>query len=255
MNVVVLAKYVPNPNGVPEMGSDFRLKREGVEGALDPGDEHAVEAALQFAEATGGEVTVVSMGPDVALAGVRRALSMGAHKAILVTDDALGGADALVTARVLAAACRRTGFDLVIAGVESTDGYTGTVPMTVAELLGLPSLTFARKLELTDGAIRIERQTETGYLVVECRLPAVVTVTAGANEPRYPTLKGIMQAKQKPLERLSTGDLELSPDEIRPTQEVIGVEPVAEREAGEIVEDASEAPAKVAEFLHRAKVI
>ena len=255
MNVVVLAKYVPNPNGVPEMGSDFRLKREGVEGALDPGDEHAVEAALQFAEATGGEVTVVSMGPDVALAGVRRALSMGAHKAILVTDDALGGADALVTARVLAAACRRTGFDLVIAGVESTDGYTGTVPMTVAELLGLPSLTFARKLELTDGAIRIERQTETGYLVVECRLPAVVTVTAGANEPRYPTLKGIMQAKQKPLERLSTGDLELSPDEIRPTQEVIGVEPVAEREAGESVEDASEAPAKVAEFLQRAKVI
>jgi len=255
MNVGVLAKYVPNPNGVPEMGSDFRLKREGVEGALDPGDEHAVEAALQIAEATGGEVTVVSMGPEAALAGVRRALSMGAHKAILVTDDALAGADALMTARALAAACRRAGFDLVIAGVESTDGYTGTVPMTVAELLGLPSLTFARKIELKDGVVRIERQTETGYLVVECPLPAVVTVTAGANEPRYPTLKGIMQAKQKPLERLSTADLELSPDDVRQTQEVIGVEPVAEREAGEIVEDVSEAPAKVAEFLQRAKVI
>ena len=255
MNVIVLAKYVPNPNGVPEIGPDFRLKREGVEGALDPGDEHAVEAGLQLAEASGGEVTIVSMGPAPAVAGVRRALSMGAHKAVMVTDDALKGADALVTARVLAAAVKRLEHDLVIAGVESTDGYTGTLPMAIAELLGIPSATFARRLEAKDGTIRIERQTEGGYEVVESSLPVLVTVTAGANEPRYPTLKGIMQAKQKPLEQLSVADLGLSADDVKPTQEVVGIEPVPEREAGEVVEDASAAPAKVVEFLTKAKVI
>jgi electron transfer flavoprotein beta subunit len=237
------------------MGPDYRLKREGVEGALDPGDEHAVEAGMQLAESSGGEVTIVSMGPEPAGAGVRRALSMGAHKAVLITDDQLKGADVLVTARVLAAAVKRLEFDLVIAGVESTDGYTGTLPMTVAELLGIPSATFARGMEAKDGTIRIERQTEGGYEVVECALPALITVTAGVNEPRYPTLKGIMQAKQKPLEQLSVADLGLSADEVKPTQEVVGIEPVTEREAGEIVEDPSEAPSKVAEFLMKAKVI
>ena len=255
MNIVVLAKYIPNPNGVPEMGPDFRLKREGVEGALDPGDEHAVEAGLQLAESTGGEVTIVSMGPESAVGGVRRALSMGAHKAVLITDDHLKGADTLVTARVLAAAIKRLDYELVIAGVESTDGYTGTLPMAVAEFLGVPSATFARSLEVKDGAIRIERQTAGGYEVVESSLPAVVTVTAGVNEPRYPTLKGIMQAKQKPLEQLSVSDLGLSKEDVTPTQEVQGVEPVAEREAGEIVEDPSAAPAKVVEFLTKAKVM
>jgi len=255
MNVVVLAKYVPNPNAVPEMGPDHRLKREGVEGALDPGDEHGVEAGLQLAESSGGEVTIVSMGPEPAAGGVRRALSMGAHKAVLVTDDRLKGADTLVTARVLAAAVKRIQFDLVIAGVESTDGYTGTLPMTVAELLGIPSATFARKIEAKDGAIRVERQTEAGYDVVECELPALVTVTAAVNEPRYPTLKGIMQAKQKPMEQLSVSDLGLSEEEVKPTQEVVGIEPMAEREAGEIIEDAAEAPAKVVDFLAKAKVI
>ena len=133
---------------------------------------------------------------------IRRALSMGVHRAVIVTDDALRGADALATARVLAAAVGRTSYDVVLAGVESTDGYTGTVPITVAELLGLPAATFARKLDVSNGSIRVERQTEAGYDVVESSLPALVTVTAGATEPRYPTLKGIMGAKQKPLEQL-----------------------------------------------------
>jgi electron transfer flavoprotein beta subunit len=254
MNIAVLVKYIPNPEDTPKMGEDFRLVRVGVEGALDPGDEHGVEAALALAGAD-GEVTVVSMGPEPAVAAVRRALSMGAHKAILVTDDALAGADALATAKVLAAALKRQSFDLILAGVESTDGYTGTLPMTVAELLELPNVTFARHLEVTDGSVRIERQTEMGFDVVECPLPALVTVTAGANEPRYPTLKGIMQAKQKPTEQLSVADLGLSPEEVKATQEVVGIEPVPPKEAGEIVEDASEAPAKVADFLAKAKVI
>lgn len=255
MNLVVLVKYIPNPEGTPKMGDDFRLVREGVEGGLDPGDEHGVEAALQLAEQTGGEVTVISMGPEPAVGAVRRALSMGAHRGVLITDDALRGADVLATARVLAAAVERQEFDLVLAGVESTDGYTGTLPSTVAELLGIPSATFARHIEHKDGSIRIERQTEAGFDVVECPLPALVTLTAGANEPRYPTLKGIMQAKQKPTETLSVGDLGLSSEDVRASQEVIGVEPVAAKEGGEIVEEAAEAPGKVVEFLAKAKVI
>jgi electron transfer flavoprotein beta subunit len=254
MNVVVLAKYIPNPEGTARMGSDYRLDRGG-DGVLDPGDEPGVEAALQLAEQSDGEVTVVSMGPETAAAGIRRALSMGAHKAVLVTDEQLRGADVLVTARVLAAAIKRSEFDLVIAGVESTDGYTGTLPMALAESLGVPSATFARHLEPKDGAIRIERQTEMGYDVVECELPAVVTVTAGANQPRYPTLKGIMQAKQKPLEQLSVSDLGLSPGEVTATQEVMGMEPVAAKEAGEILEAGEDTPARVVDFLTKAKVI
>lgn len=255
MNVVALIKYVPNPTGTPQMGDDFRLKREGVEGALDPGDEHVVEAALQVAEATGGEVTFVTMGPEPAMAAVRKALSMGGDKGVIVTDAGLRGSDTGVTAQVLAAALKRSAFDLVVAGVESTDGYTGTLPMTVAELLGIPSVTFARKLEAKDGSLSVERQTETGYHVIETPTPALITVTAGANDPRYPTLKGIMQAKQKPVETLSASDLGLEGQATQPTQEVIGIEPVPEREAGEVIEDAEAAPAKVVEFLRKAKVI
>src|SRR5437660_4196357 len=118
MNVVVCAKYVPNPNGIPELGEDNLLKREGVEGALDPGDEYGVEAGLQVAEAQSGEVTVLSMGPEPANSAVRKALSMGAHKGVLITDDALRGSDTLATAKVLSAAIKRQEFDLIIAGVE-----------------------------------------------------------------------------------------------------------------------------------------
>jgi electron transfer flavoprotein beta subunit len=254
MNIAVLVKYIPNPEGTPEMGPDNRLKREGVEGGLDPGDEHGVEAGLQLA-GSDGEVTVVTMGPGTAGGALRRALSMGAHKAVQITDDALRGADTLVTARVLAKALQRGRYDLILAGVESTDGYTGTLPQAVAALLDLPSATFARKIEAKDRGIHIERQTETGYDDVECPLPAVVTVTAGANEPRYPTLKGIMQAKQKPMENLSVSDLGLSPEEVQSVQEVVGLEPVAAKEAGEIVEADEETPAKVVGFLQKAKVI
>ncbi|MFN2543760.1 MAG: electron transfer flavoprotein subunit alpha [Actinomycetota bacterium] len=254
MNVVVLAKWVPNPEGVPEMGDDFRLKREGAEGSLDPTDEFGVEAALQVAESQGGEVTVVSMGPEsVATAAVRKALSMGAAKAVVVSDESLKGADTLVTARALSAAVQKQGFDLLIAGVESTDGYTGTLPMTIAELLGVPSVTFLRKLEVKDGKLHAERQTEVGYDVVEAELPAVVTVTAGATSPRYPTLKGIMQAKQKPLETLGAGDLDMG--DAKPTQEVTAINPAPEKSAGEVVEDDGEGFKKIADFLSEAKVI
>lgn len=251
----MLAKWVPNPQGVPELGPDDLLVRQGVDGALDPADEFGLEAALRIVEAEGGEVTIVSMGPEAANAAVQRALAMGAHRAIWITDDALRGADALVTARVLAAAIRRRPFDLVIAAVESTDGYTGTLPGTVAELLGVPSATFARSVEVAGGAVRIERATEAGYDVVTCPLPAVVSVTSAAAEPRYPTLKGIMQAKQKPVERLTAADLDLSADDVAPSQTVIEVRDAPVKAGGEVIEGGAEAAARIADLLAEARVI
>lgn len=255
MNVIALAKYVPNPQGTPELGDDFLLKREGVEGALDPGDEPAIEVALQLAEAGGGEVTVISMGPDPAEAAVRKALSIGAHKGVLVTEGALRGADTLVTAKVLSTAVLLQEFDLVVAAVESTDGSTGTLPQALAEFLGIPALTFARKVEAADGSVKIERQTETGYELVESALPALVTVTAGAAQPRYPTLKGIMQAKQKPLEKMAIADLGLTEEEVKPTQRVTKVDDAPERGAGEVIEDDGSAADRIVQFLKEAKVI
>ena len=255
MNVIALAKYVPNPQGTPELGDDLLLKREGVEGALDPGDEPAIEVALQLIEAAEGEVTVISMGPDPAEAAVRKALSLGAHKGVLVSDGALKGADALVTAKVLSTAILLQEFDLVVTAVESTDGYTGTLPQALAEFLGIPALTFARKVEAGDGSVKIERQTETGYEVVESPLPALVTVTAGAAQPRYPTLKGIMQAKQKPLEKMSIADLGLAEEDAQPTQRVTKVEDAPERGAGEVIEDDGSAADRIVQFLKEAKVV
>ena len=255
MNVVVLVKYVPEPQGTPTLGEDNLLVREGVEGSLDPGDEFAVEAALQLVEAHGGEVTLLSMGPEVATSALRKGFSMGASGGVLVTDPALRGADALGTAKVLAAAVKRSPFDLVLAGVESTDGYTGTLPMTVAELLGVPSATFARRVDADGGALRAERQTEAGYDVVTCPMPALVTVTGSAAEPRYPTLKGIMAAKSKPLEQLSLADLGLSGADVAPTQKVTSVSEAPEKTAGTVISAGDDAAAKVAELLAEAKAI
>jgi electron transfer flavoprotein beta subunit len=253
MNIVVLVKQIPDPANPYEL-VDGRLKRDVATKVLDPGDEYGVEAALRFADASGGEVTVVSMGPASAMEAIRRALSMGAHKSVLITDDALAGADALATARALAAAIKRNPFDLVIGGVESTDGSTGVVPQIVAELLGVPMATFAKEISLEGNALTIKRQTVAGYDVVQCPTPAVVTVTAGVNEPRYPTFKGIMQAKSKPVEQIGAGDLGVG-DGGKATQQVAAVNPAPERGAGEKFEDDGTGAAKVADFLKDAKVI
>jgi electron transfer flavoprotein beta subunit len=255
MQIVVLVKYVPEPQGTPTLGQDLLLVREGVDGALDPGDEYPIEAALQLVEAHGGEVTLVSMGPEAAGSAIRKGLSMGAHAGVLVSDPALRGADALATARVLAAAVGRASFDLVLSGVESTDGSTGTLPMAVAELLDLPSATFARKLEIRDDALRIERQTEEGFDVVECPLPALASMTGSAAEPRYPTLKGIMSAKSKPLEQLSLADLGLSPADVAPTQRVTAATAAPEKGPGEILSAGDDAVRRVVDALAEAKVI
>ena len=253
MRVVVLAKDVPNPSGLPpEIGPDFRLRRE--EGGLDPSDEPGVAVVLRVVEEHGGEVTAVSVGPEPALRALWRALALGVESAILVTDDALAGADALAIARALAAAISRRPFDLVIAGVESTDGATGTMPMALAELLGVPSATFARRVVVSAGRVTIERQTASGYEVIECELPALVTVTAGAAEPRYPSLRETITAKKKPVERLTLSDLGLVPADVRAGHEVTAIEIAPQKQAGEIVEDAAEAPGRIVRVLQEAKV-
>jgi electron transfer flavoprotein beta subunit len=254
MQVIVLVKSIPDASGEIKLDDDFRVKREG-EGVLDPGDEFAVEAALKVAEAGEGELTAVSMGPANAGAAIRRALAMGAHRGVHICDEALRGADSLATARVLSAAVERGEHDLILAGVESTDGYTGTVPMAVAELLGMPAVTFARSVEVAEGTARVERQTEAGYDVVECPLPLLVTVTASASEPRFPTLKGIMSAKSKPMEQLSIADLGLTAEQVATVQRVTTVDAAPQKGSGEVIPADGEAAGKIADLLAEAKVI
>lgn len=258
MNILVCVKQIPDPNVPGKLDpQSHRLVRDGVDLILDPGDEHGVEAALQLVENATGEVTVISMGPIKALDAIRKALSMGGTRGILITDPLLENSDALSTARAIAAAIKGLSFDLVICGTESTDGYSGAVPGQLAELLSMPLLSFARKIEAGDGKVTIERQTDDGYDVVESPLPAVVTVTGGINEARYPSLRGIMQAKSKEVKQLSIADLGLEGQVGRDalTQTVARVTPAEARKAGEVVEDKGEGGKRVAAFLAELKVI
>ena len=255
MDMVVLTKYVPNPQGVADLGADFLAVREDVESALDPQDEYGVEAALRIADELGGTVTALCMGPAAAVAGIRRALAMGAHRAVHVSDERLRGSDVLATAKVLAAAIRRSPCDLIIGGTESTDGYSGTLPVAVAELLELPSATFCRKITAQDSRILAERNSEAGYDEVECLLPAVVTVTGAANEPRYPTMKGVMQAKSKEIETLSIDDLGLQVEDLVPAQRVSSIQDAPVRTVGEIIQADDDTARRIVSFLEEAKVI
>ena len=222
------------------------------EQVLDDTDRYGIEVGLQLGEKTGGSVTLVSMGPSGTMQGIRQALAMGADKAVIVDDPALEGSDALATAKVLAAAASREGFDVLVAGVESTDGYSGVVPQMMAELLEVPALTFARKVELDGDGLRIERQTAAGFDVIQADPPAVLAVTAGAVEPRYPTFRGIMAAKNKPIDRLTADDLSVDGHS---GQEVVAVAPAPERQAGEVVEDDGGGHLRIVKFLETAKVI
>ncbi|MCB1006052.1 MAG: electron transfer flavoprotein subunit beta/FixA family protein, partial [Acidimicrobiales bacterium] len=190
MNVVVCVKQIPDPAEPGQLDPETKtLKRDGKL-ILDESDSYGVEMALQLVDAAGGgEVTLVSMAPNNEVGGIRTALAMGAAKAILVSDPALAGSDSLGTAKVLAAAIKRAEPDLVLTATESSDGYTGTVPEQVAGLLDLPSVTFAKQISVGDGKVSVQRQTEAGFDDVECPMPAVVSVTAGVVEPRYPSFK------------------------------------------------------------------
>ncbi|NNN21933.1 MAG: electron transfer flavoprotein subunit beta/FixA family protein [Acidimicrobiales bacterium] len=259
MNVVVCVKQIPDPAAPGEMNSSTNtLKRDGKL-IMDDSDSYGVELGLQLAEASGGgEVTLVSMAADGETGGLRTALAMGAAKAILVSDPQLSGSDALGTAKALAAAIKKAQPDLILAATESSDGYTGTTPVQIAEILGLPSVTFAKKITVDGTSIKVERQTEAGYDEVTCPLPALVTVTAGVVEPRYPNFKGIMAAKSKPVEEVTVSDLGLSSSEIGGVgarQEVFEIVAAEARAAGEKVVDEGDAYEKVIGFLEQLKLV
>jgi electron transfer flavoprotein beta subunit len=260
MNIAVCVKQIPDPATPGELDPETKtLKREGKL-ILDESDSYGVEMALQLVDkAGGGEVTLISMAPNSEVSGLRTALAMGAAKAVLISDDALAGSDSLGTAKVLAKAVERVGdVDLVLTATESTDGYTGTVPEQIAELLDWPSLTFAKHIEIADGKVKIERQTEAGFDEVEASLPAVASVTAGVVEPRYPSFKGIMAAKNKPVDEVKVADLGLSADQVGwagARQEISEVRAAPPREAGEKIEDEGDAHEKIVAFLENLKVI
>jgi len=259
MNIAVCVKQIPDPAVPGKLDADHTLDRSGKL-ILDDSDAYGVEMALQLAEkAGGGEVVLISMAPNGEVSGLRTALAMGAARAVLVSDDALAGSDALSTAKVLAKAVERAGgVDLVVGATESTDGYTGMIPAQIAELLGWPSLTFAKHVEIGDGKVTIQRQTEAGYDTVEAPLPAIVSVTAGVVEPRYPSFKGIMAAKNKPVEEVKVADLGLSNDDVGwagARQSIDDVAAAPEREAGRVVEDEGEAHQEIIQFLEQLKVL
>lgn len=252
MKVVVCVKQIPDPATPSKLEEGTNWLVRPAEQVLDDTDRYGVEMGLQLAQANDGSVTLVSMGPTGSAQGIRQALAMGADKAIIVEDDSLRGSDALTTARVLAKAIAEEGFDLVIAGTESTDGYSGVVPQMVAELLGAPALTYATSVETDGTSVSIHRQTAAGYDVVETSLPAVVTVTAGVVEPRYPTFKGIMDAKKKPMETKTVGDLGADVSE---GQTVVSITDAPERSAGRKIVDEGEAFAEIIALLEERKVI
>jgi electron transfer flavoprotein beta subunit len=258
VKIAVCVKQIPDPATPYTLDPDTHFVVRPEDQVLDDTDRYGVEVGLQLAGATEGTVTLFSMSPSGSLQGIRQALAMGADKAVLIDDETLRGSAALSTARVLAAAIEREGFDLVIAGTESTDGYTGVVPQQIAELLDVPSLSFARHVEAGNGTVTVERQTEAGYDVVETPLPAVLAVTSGSVEPRYPTFKGIMAAKQKPVDTLTAADLGFSAEEVGTGgagQDITEVTPVEARQAGEIIEDDGEAHLRIVALLEEAKVI
>ncbi len=252
MNIAVCVKQIPDPATPYELDDENHWVIRPDDQVLDDTDRYGIEVALQIAEANEGTVTLYSMSPSGSLQGIRQALAMGADKAVIIDDDALRGSDALTTAKVLSAAIAREGFDLVIAGTESTDGYSGVVPQMMSEILDVPCLSFARKVDATSDGVTIERQTASGYDEVSADLPALLAVTAGVVEPRYPTFKGIMQAKSKPVDTVTAGDLGVAPGS---QQVVSAVAPVPSREAGEIVEDEGEAFQSIVAKLEEVKVI
>jgi electron transfer flavoprotein beta subunit len=259
MNIVVCVKQVPDTGMERKLKpGDSTLDRESVDGLINELDEYAIEEALLIAEAHGGEVTILSMGPQKAAESIRKALSMGCDQAVHVLDDGLAGSDALATSQVIAQALTRIGFDLVILGSESTDARMGVLAAMLSERLGVPQMSLAGQVEIDGPAIRIQRQTDYGYDKVEAALPAVVSVVEKINEPRYPSFKGIMAAKKKPVETLSLADLGVDASQVglaAAATEVVDFAQRPPRAAGTIVKDDGDGGIKAAEFLAAQKFI
>ena len=257
MNIVVCMKETPDTTVEKRFTADMRLDR-GVQAIINPFDEYTIEEGLRQQEKLGGEVTVLCMGPASATDSLRRALAMGADRGVLVSDLALGGSDAIGTARVLAAALKKLGYDLALFGSAAADAYGGVVPAAVAELLGVPLLSYATQLTIEGGSAKIQRQAEVGYTVVEAPMPALVSVTKAINEPRYPSMKGIMQSKKKPIDTLTLADLGLDATSVGAAgarEKVVGAEKISTQRKGELYMGNDGAAQRVVAFLAEQKVL
>jgi len=261
MNIVVCVKYVPDATADQRFESDNTVDRVAVDGLLSELDEYAVEQALQIAEKNeGSEVTAVCIGPAQAEAAVRKALQMGADKGIHVVDDAIAGSDAVATSLILAEAVKKAGpADVVVTGMASTDGGMSVVPAMLAERLGIPQVTFASVVETQGDQIRAKRDGDTATEIIGATLPVVLSVTDQTGEARYPSFKGIMAAKKKPVETVSLGDLGIDAGQVGLSVAWTAVESTTARPprtAGEIVTDADGSGAvALAEFLASKKFI
>ena len=260
MNIVVCVKQVPDTWAERKLKpGDATLDRESVDGLINELDEYAIEEALQIKEANdGSEVTVLTMGPEKASESIRKALSMGADKAVHLLDDALAGSDVLQTSYALAQVLQQIGFDLVVLGAESTDARMGSMAAMLAERLGVPQVSLANKVEIDGSAIRVRRVSDDGYDEVEASLPAVISVVEKTNEPRYPSFKGIMAAKKKPVQTMSLADAGIDPALVGlggSATEVVDHTQRPPREAGTIVKDEGDGGVKVAGFLASRKFI
>jgi electron transfer flavoprotein beta subunit len=232
--------------------------RKSVDNVMNEMDEYGVEEALRIKEAHGGEVTILTMGPEKAVEAIRKALSMGADKAVHLTDESLHGSDALQTSAALAAVIKTLEADIIITSAEASDARGGVMGALLSEQLGLPQLTLARKVTVDPEGkkVTIERQTDNGYATVEASTPVVVGVVEKINEPRYPSFKGIMAAKKKPLTTLSVADIgSPSVGLDAATSAVDGAEPRPPKSAGQIVKDEGDGGTKVADFLASQKLI
>lgn len=259
LRIVVCVKYVPDATGDRRFADDLTLDREDVDGLLSELDEYAVEQALQIADgADDAEITVVTVGPEDARDALRKALSMGADKAVHVEDDDLHGSDVMGTSLVLAKAVEKTGYDLVICGMASTDGVMGVLPALLAERLGVPQVTLLSEVAVDGGVVTGRREGDTASEQLQASLPAVVSVTDQSGEARYPSFKGIMAAKKKPVESLDLDDLGLDADEVGLAGAWTAVDSATERPArtaGTIVKDEGEGGKQLAGFLAGQKFI
>jgi electron transfer flavoprotein beta subunit len=259
VKIAVCVKEVPEASARTRIDpGTLRLDRSGT-AALNPFDAHALEEALRVKERTGdGEVVAVMMGPARAADSLRKALAIGADRAVHVADDALAGSDLVATARALAKAVEREQADLVLLGQQGGDSDGAVLCAALADLLRLPVVSQAASLELEDGKATVKRQTEYGYDVIEAPLPAVIAVSDAINEPRYPSLKGIMGAKKKPFETLAAGDLELDGDEVGEAgsrTEVLALADPPSRGDSVRIEDDDSAAEKIVEYLAGRKLI
>jgi electron transfer flavoprotein beta subunit len=259
LNVVVCGKVIPASTVIIEIDANSkRMVRKGVPHELDPMAASAVEEGLRLTEKHGGTLTLITMGSSDATIGIRNALAMGATSAVHILDDAVAGSDTLSTAKLLAAAIAKQPFDLVLCATESGDSYSGIVHGQIAQLLGIPPLTFAKEITVDGNMVVIKRQSESGYDLVESTLPALVACSSGINEPRYPQLKGIMGAKKKEIKVYRAADLGFSPDQVGEKgarERVLTIGRPAKRQAGKAVVDEGEGGKQIADFLAEIKVI